>query len=249
DISYGDRGLGGGYELGARDIAEPAAPDSGSGVLVRLSLQAVGQGTSSVRLERETLFDYRPGEAPPFGTISVDSMLGGGVTVSGGTCPSDTDGDGVPNTFDNCQQVPNTDQIDTDGDGQGDACDSDDDNDTIPDPSDNCPLVSNADQTDSDGDGLGDPCDPGGTPTPPPTPTPTPTPGTPTPTLTPSTPTPTPTLTPSTPTPTPPPGTVALVHGWNNSCYANDAQRVEDALADIADHVLAVYRKRSDQGF
>jgi hypothetical protein len=36
---------------------------------------------------------------------------------------SDVDGDGVFDQFDNCTEVANTDQLDTDGDGLGDACD------------------------------------------------------------------------------------------------------------------------------
>jgi len=70
----------------------------------------------------------------------------------------------------------------------------------------------------------------------PPAPSPTPTPSTPTP----GTPT---------PLPTPPPGTILLVGGWNNPCYVGPEQPIEDALADIADQVVAVYRMRADQGF
>ena len=80
------------------------------------------------------------------------------------------------------------------------------------------------------------------------TPTPTSTPGTPTPTPTATPGTPTPTST-ATPLPTPPPGTIMLTSGWNNPCYVGPEQPIEDALADVADHVLAVYRMRADQGF
>ena len=40
-----------------------------------------------------------------------------------------------------------------------------------------------------------------------------------------------------------------LVGGWNNPCYVGPEQPIEDALADVADHVLAVYRMRPDHGF
>jgi hypothetical protein len=51
----------------------------------------------------------------------------------------DSDGDGVTNCQDNCPLVANADQVDTDGDGQGDVCDTDDDNDGVLDGNDQCP--------------------------------------------------------------------------------------------------------------
>ena len=71
----------------------------------------------------------------------------------------DYDGDGILNDVDNCVLVFNPDQLDTDGDGQGDLCDDDDDNDGVLDTNDNCQFIPNADQADNDGDGEGDLCD------------------------------------------------------------------------------------------
>lgn len=79
--------------------------------------------------------------------------------------PTDRDGDGVFDPYDNCPEVPNPSQANADFDAQGDACDSsttllDSDHDGVPDTGDSCPQVANPAQEDGDGDGLGDACDP-----------------------------------------------------------------------------------------
>jgi hypothetical protein len=81
----------------------------------------------------------------------------------GDACDDDMDGDGIPNTTDNCTEVRNADQLDSDGDGIGDACDEDSDNDGVPNILDNCITDVNPSQANDDfyidGDRLGNACD------------------------------------------------------------------------------------------
>lgn len=69
---------------------------------------------------------------------------------------TDTDGDGVPDIMDNCPDVYNPDQTDTDEDGWGDACDEDDDNDGLPDTYEENVTGTDPLSTDTDGDGIPD---------------------------------------------------------------------------------------------
>ena len=77
-----------------------------------------------------------PGVCPP-GTLLVNVNDFGAFFES----VRDVDGDGVADVVDNCHDISNPDQQDTDGSGGGDACDPDDNNDGVPDGSDACPTT------------------------------------------------------------------------------------------------------------
>ena len=108
------------------------------------------------------------------GTYSIDHSDPDGVNTQGANFKlqvgtpdvviepdgiTDTDGDGIEDGDDNCPDVSNVAQADSDGDGIGDACDGDRDGDTVLNGSDNCPDAANTNQADQDGDGLGNACD------------------------------------------------------------------------------------------
>jgi hypothetical protein len=267
DLSASVPDADGGYSVAAVDVAEPVTHDSGDGVLARLTLEAVGPGASPAAIPQMNIGgDPAPDAGPALANLDANFLgdTNGDSYFDGLTfqaqiavdqpCEPDADADGWADGSDNCPQVSNPSQEDTDGDGLGNACDDDDDNDTIVDTADNCLLVANADQTDSDGDALGNACDDdddndtivdpadncplvanadqtdsdgdglGDVCDSIPLPTPTATP-------------------PSTPTPTPP------AAAWMYSCYLGASQPTEDALAAVGGDVLAAYRLRPDQGY
>ena len=91
----------------------------------------------------------------------------------------DNDADGFSDAMDNCKEMPNPTQRNTDKDAEGDMCDgdmdgdevlnededegcellADCDGDTISDKEDNCDLIASTDQRDTDKDEIGDACD------------------------------------------------------------------------------------------
>jgi hypothetical protein len=85
--------------------------------------------------------------------VSSDgSLWSPGLRIDGqplGTCtaPVDSDGDGVPDEFDNCVDLPNNNQADCDNDGIGDVCE-----------------LADGTQLDDNGNGIPDDCE-GDTPT------------------------------------------------------------------------------------
>ncbi len=107
---------------------------------------------SPAELNYRRVYSY-DGGFPPILHIEFGNDPGGG---------SDSDGDGIIDSADNCPQDANPGQADSDGDGVGDVCDfggTDTDGDSIEDLLDNCVDVPNPGQEDSDGDGIGDACD------------------------------------------------------------------------------------------
>ncbi|MDA1038402.1 MAG: PKD domain-containing protein [bacterium] len=105
--------------------------------------------------------------SPPDSNVSNNSYLSSLITPI-----KDQDQDGVLDDVDNCVTASNADQVDTDGDGQGNACDNDDDNDGLSD-AEEATLGTDPLNRDTDGDGINDPDDDtplGEPPAPPPAP-------------------------------------------------------------------------------
>jgi hypothetical protein len=111
--------------------------------------------------------EIRSGEELVLNTLVLPPDAGGTPQGPADGDPNgniDDDGDGVPDTVDNCPVISNADQGDIDGDGVGDVCDQvsptvDRDIDGVPNSRDNCPDVFNPDQANHDDDPLGDLCD------------------------------------------------------------------------------------------
>jgi hypothetical protein len=164
--------FGGEFIGDLRAYSEPSQPGGGINVfggMISEELQAIEIGVLTVT---GGPFNFPFGDLVPLsGTLS--GTLSDGTTINTPfgrsttarivlVAESDSDSDGVPDGLDNCPQVPNPDQTDTDNNGVGDACNDgeDQDGDEYADNIDNCPNDFNADQADADLDLIGDVCDP-----------------------------------------------------------------------------------------
>lgn len=81
-------------------------------------------------------------EVSPDGSLWSPGLRIDGAPLGTCTAPVDTDGDGVPDDFDNCVDLPNPNQADCDGDGIGDVCE-----------------LADGTQQDDNGNGVPDDCE------------------------------------------------------------------------------------------
>ncbi len=92
----------------------------------RASLRPDVPGLYVVQL---TTSDGRHPDAFDTVVIDVARAAHGGISQTRGGTGLDTDGDGIPDDVDNCAELFNPTQLDTNGDGYGNRCDADLDND------------------------------------------------------------------------------------------------------------------------
>ncbi len=119
------------------------------------SLTSIAELESLATLENELLIENN---VQLSNCCVLDTFLDRGISLSKfnlfnnasncldiGDIISNCTDEGLPYGVDNCDDISNPDQTDTDNDGIGDPCD-------------NCPTIANNNQLDTDGNGIGDAC-------------------------------------------------------------------------------------------
>ena len=119
----------------------PTATDAGTDTTVDDAGTDTGADTTVTDTGADTTVDTGTDTTVDTGT---DTTVDTGTDTDPGVV--DSDGDGVPDSRDNCPQVSNANQLNNDDDRRGDLCD-------------NCISTTNNNQSDLDGDGEGDVCD------------------------------------------------------------------------------------------
>jgi hypothetical protein len=156
DVTYrGGDGVGGVN----RDGTDWPSTNSGGTLSWSTSTFAQNQNANAIHWGTTYNFRFDANTAPTAGTVTLGLFKSGGTTTaqtdipSPGGPPQDSDGDGIPDSSDNCPNVPNPNQADADGDGVGDACDG-----CPNDPNKSAPGVCGCGvpDTDSDTDGTPD---------------------------------------------------------------------------------------------
>lgn len=109
-----------------------------------LGLTNVGDAACLVPTSRAAdVVDVESDSDPPPGTLFAPAdPVPNSVLNVGATIEPDRDGDSVVDRADNCPDLANTDQANSEGTGGGDACDGDDNDDGVPDTADACPRVA-----------------------------------------------------------------------------------------------------------
>lgn len=138
------------------DISTLLGGASGSANGINYAGQVVGEYFDNAEEQwRAFLYD---GTVDDLGAGRAHAIAGDGAIIGTGNFNAqgraflmlpvgrDLDGDGVQDMFDNCPDVDNATQANSDNDSLGDACD-------------NCTLVDNEDQRDTNSDGYGNFCD------------------------------------------------------------------------------------------
>lgn len=154
--------LGGSLHWQIQPIAPGQIPtySQANGTLLHFNPEA----PDVVDTDHDGFTDAADGTTHDGDTCPVNASNMGGAQIAG-PCgfipadPLDADHDGYADVPDNCVNLANNDQANTDRDLLGDACDPDNDNDAVLDGADNCRYEINADQANHDNDSRGDACD------------------------------------------------------------------------------------------